>query len=532
MIYVTHDQIEAMTLADRIAVMRGGVIQQLDAPQAIYNRPVNRFVAGFIGSPGMNFFEGNVDADASSTFKADDYGSRWRATNSSATTADGSGRRCSASGRSTSVAGAAAARPALLDRGRGRGRRADGLRHAGLDQARRRRTSPSASKPKSCSGSATRSPSASTRAGFAFRRSRRQHGSDPLSEQRPTTKKTEEIMDWSFQLYSVPQFRKPWDKVLQDARQARLQAGRRFRRRVCAIRTPCAPSSTKNGLTMPTGHFSIDMLENDFDRRATTLPKTLGIKLHRLPVHLAPDDRPTDAAGWRAFGERLGKDRRAGQGGRLSTSPGTTIDFEFEPLADGTTPHGAHPRCRARRSAGRWTWPGWCAAARTRRLDRPTTAIASSPFMSRTSRPAGENADEDGWADVGHGTVDWKGTLKAAADNTDGRAIYVMEHDKPSDAARFAKRSIEPSVNISEEYWRWRRNSASASSAAAISRPPISGWRRSSRASKCAPAPTSTWMPPRRGPKEFGVRAETVDELLEGRRHRHRRQPDDSGGAL
>ncbi|HEV2502222.1 MAG TPA: ABC transporter ATP-binding protein [Mesorhizobium sp.] len=61
MIYVTHDQIEAMTLADRIAVMRGGVIQQLDAPQAIYNRPVNRFVAGFIGSPGMNFIDGRLE---------------------------------------------------------------------------------------------------------------------------------------------------------------------------------------------------------------------------------------------------------------------------------------------------------------------------------------------------------------------------------------------------------------------------------------------------------------------------------------
>ena len=69
MIYVTHDQIEAMTLADRIAVMRGGVIQQLDAPQAIYNRPVNRFVAGFLGSPGMNFINGIVTANAS-TFKA------------------------------------------------------------------------------------------------------------------------------------------------------------------------------------------------------------------------------------------------------------------------------------------------------------------------------------------------------------------------------------------------------------------------------------------------------------------------------
>jgi len=72
MIYVTHDQIEAMTLADRIAVMRGGLIQQLDAPQAIYNRPVNRFVAGFIGSPAMNFLEGRVEAESGQpVFRAD-----------------------------------------------------------------------------------------------------------------------------------------------------------------------------------------------------------------------------------------------------------------------------------------------------------------------------------------------------------------------------------------------------------------------------------------------------------------------------
>jgi len=68
MIYVTHDQIEAMTLADRIAVMRGGLIQQFASPKEIYNRPVNRFVAGFIGSPGMNFLEGEV---ADGSFVAD-----------------------------------------------------------------------------------------------------------------------------------------------------------------------------------------------------------------------------------------------------------------------------------------------------------------------------------------------------------------------------------------------------------------------------------------------------------------------------
>jgi multiple sugar transport system ATP-binding protein len=60
MVYVTHDQIEALTLADRIAVMKGGVIQQLAAPQEIYNRPSNLFVAGFIGSPSMNFLHGST----------------------------------------------------------------------------------------------------------------------------------------------------------------------------------------------------------------------------------------------------------------------------------------------------------------------------------------------------------------------------------------------------------------------------------------------------------------------------------------
>ncbi len=64
MIYVTHDQIEAMTLADRIAIMRGGIIQQLDKPQTIYNKPANLFVAGFIGSPAMNFLQGTLTTGA------------------------------------------------------------------------------------------------------------------------------------------------------------------------------------------------------------------------------------------------------------------------------------------------------------------------------------------------------------------------------------------------------------------------------------------------------------------------------------
>ncbi|KQV33316.1 MULTISPECIES: sn-glycerol-3-phosphate ABC transporter ATP-binding protein UgpC [unclassified Rhizobium] len=59
-IYVTHDQIEAMTLADRIVAMHGGVIQQVGAPLELYDNPANLFVAGFMGSPGMNFFSGRA----------------------------------------------------------------------------------------------------------------------------------------------------------------------------------------------------------------------------------------------------------------------------------------------------------------------------------------------------------------------------------------------------------------------------------------------------------------------------------------
>ncbi len=72
MIYVTHDQVEALTLADRIAVMHGGIIQQLASPKEIYHRPANRFVAGFVGSPRMNFFQGHVETDGGATvFRSD-----------------------------------------------------------------------------------------------------------------------------------------------------------------------------------------------------------------------------------------------------------------------------------------------------------------------------------------------------------------------------------------------------------------------------------------------------------------------------
>lgn len=74
MIYVTHDQVEAMTMGDRIVVMKDGEIQQVNDPLTIYNEPANKFVAGFIGSPPMNFIEGTVfKRDNALYFKEDTF---------------------------------------------------------------------------------------------------------------------------------------------------------------------------------------------------------------------------------------------------------------------------------------------------------------------------------------------------------------------------------------------------------------------------------------------------------------------------
>ena len=73
MIYVTHDQTEAMTMGDRIVVMKDGLMQQVDKPLTLYNKPINKFVAGFIGMPQMNFFNGSIEIKNGDTiFKSED----------------------------------------------------------------------------------------------------------------------------------------------------------------------------------------------------------------------------------------------------------------------------------------------------------------------------------------------------------------------------------------------------------------------------------------------------------------------------
>ena len=72
-VYVTHDQVEAMTMGDRIVIMNKGIIQQVDTPLNVYNHPQNLFTAGFIGSPAMNFFNGKIIASSSLNFKCDNF---------------------------------------------------------------------------------------------------------------------------------------------------------------------------------------------------------------------------------------------------------------------------------------------------------------------------------------------------------------------------------------------------------------------------------------------------------------------------
>ena len=68
MVYVTHDQIEAMTMGDKIVVLKDGIVQQVDSPMNLFNNPANKFVAGFIGSPSMNFLDGKIIKEGELTF--------------------------------------------------------------------------------------------------------------------------------------------------------------------------------------------------------------------------------------------------------------------------------------------------------------------------------------------------------------------------------------------------------------------------------------------------------------------------------
>jgi sugar phosphate isomerase/epimerase len=194
----------------------------------------------------------------------------------------------------------------------------------------------------------------------------------------------------------------------------------------------------RHGLTMPTGHFGLDLLEQDFEK-ARSIAETLGIKTMICP-HIAVDLRPSDEAGWRGFARRLAAVHeecgKAGLGFAWHNH-----EFEFHQTGDGVVPMrvilDAAPEIGweidvawvVRGGADPMAWIG----------EYGSRIVAAH---IKDIAPEGEAQDEDGWADVGHGTLDWRKLLKALKDETTART-FVIEHDKPSDAERFARRSIE-----------------------------------------------------------------------------------------
>ena len=107
-VYVTHDQIEAMTMADKIVVMQDGIVEQMGTPLELYDQPDNQFVAGFIGSPAMNFLKGKVKVNGSAGFEGPNGVKLPLASAPANPTA---GRRCTASAPSISNSPTTAPKP-------------------------------------------------------------------------------------------------------------------------------------------------------------------------------------------------------------------------------------------------------------------------------------------------------------------------------------------------------------------------------------------------------------------------------------
>ena len=148
-VYVTHDQIEAMTMADKIVVMHDGIVEQIGTPLDLYDKPDNLFVAGFIGSPAMNFLKGTIEGDGTAVIPGPER--RRAAARRGAAPTRRAGRSSTASGPSTSPSRTTAPRPRSSWSSR---------------PARRRRCSPSSAARRSsrCSASAISS-SRATRSG-------------------------------------------------------------------------------------------------------------------------------------------------------------------------------------------------------------------------------------------------------------------------------------------------------------------------------------------------------------------------------
>lgn len=191
------------------------------------------------------------------------------------------------------------------------------------------------------------------------------------------------------------------------------------------------------GLHMKSGHFALDMVEND-PARVLAICEALNIK-HVYVPYLMPDDRPTDAAGWKAFGARLEA------AGKPYVAKGLVFgwhnhDFEFAALPTGELPQDmiieGGPSLNFELDIA-WVVRGGGDPIETiKKYGKRITAVHVKDLA-----PAGTKEDEGGWADAGTGTMDWPAIMAAVVENTEAD-LFVMEHDNPSDHSRFAATAI------------------------------------------------------------------------------------------
>lgn len=191
-----------------------------------------------------------------------------------------------------------------------------------------------------------------------------------------------------------------------------------------------------HGITMPTGHMGLADIEADF-AATMEIVKTMGMRRVYAP-YLEEKDRPTTAAGYADLAERLNA------AAKLYAAEGIAFgwhnhDFEFVALDDGSIPMDI-----LLENAPDVLWEAdlaWVVRGSSDPLDYVKRfGSRLSAIHVKDIAELGMNLDEDGWADLDEGTLDWTGLLRACrAQSSD--LIYVLEHDKPSDPIAYARRS-------------------------------------------------------------------------------------------
>ncbi len=425
MIYVTHDQIEALTLADRIAVMNNGVIQQLASPKEIYRRPISRFVAGFVGSPAMNFIAGKLS----------------KANGQVGLNLDG-GAQVSLAGYAFAAAPedgqpvALGVRPEQLSlrrqqrRGEAAGDRladrSDGRRQPSLGQRRKRTSSPPASEWTTAIASAKASARRSIRPSPRSSTPPAAHVSRGHRPPHLKHKESHVMANYriSFQLYGARKF-PPLEPQLEALAAIGYDAVEPFGGNYADDPKGLRAKTDALGLTIPTAHMPLAHLEQD-RARFIDVAKILGLETSIIP-HVGGDERPSTVDGWKALGRRLSE--HAGHLAEAGLKLGWhNHDFEYVKLPDGSRPIDHLLAGQGVRFEPDIAWIQRGGGNPATEIRKEAAKIVAF-HMKDTAKPG--TTKEDGWADVGAGIIDWKSVWPAIA--ATGANLLVVEHDNPSD---------------------------------------------------------------------------------------------------